>query len=95
MGAETLIWRFSPHKLDATKKILIHLSPRYPSKGGKSRRERKRENEGDGGKERGGEERARKRGRALPTETKVEGGTSQSKSGTSLNLSNGGKGDVD
>ena len=27
-------------------------------------------------------------GRALPTETKVESGTSQSKSGTSVNLSN-------
>ena len=29
-------------------------------------------------------------GRALPTETKVESGTSQSKSGTSVNLSNSG-----
>ena len=29
--------------------------------------------------------------RALPTETKVESGTSQSKSGTSVNLSNNGK----
>ena len=31
--------------------------------------------------------------RALPTETKVESGTSQSKSGTSVNLSNSGKPD--
>ena len=31
------------------------------------------------------------RQRALPTETKVESGTSQSKSGTSVNLSNSGE----
>jgi len=30
------------------------------------------------------------RSKALPTETKVESGTSQSKSGTSVNLSNSG-----
>ena len=30
-------------------------------------------------------------GRALPTETKVESGTSRTKSGTSADLSNGGK----
>ena len=41
-------------------------------------------------REREGERKRGERGRALPAETKVESGTSQSKSGTSLNLRNSG-----